>query len=167
MELSDRISSIELAIDNEVRERELYLKKARRSSNPVCRATFEALADEELDHIERLKDLHHALRREGRWPDNLKLTVKDSRIGEVVSNYTDRYREVFETDPEALRTVRTAIETEDRSAKFYLKIRDQVEDLKEKDFFHKLAKVELEHCRALKSTEQLLTDPEVWLRLKD
>jgi rubrerythrin len=167
LDLHDRLSSIEVAIENEVRERELYLKKALRSSNPVCRATFETLADEELNHIESLKELHKALRREGRWPDNLNLTVRTSRVNEVVSNFINKYREVFENDPETLQTSRAAIEIEDKSTKFYLNIRDRVEDLKEKDFFQDLANVELEHCRALKSTEQHLIDPEVWLRLRE
>lgn len=167
MEVRDRINSIEFAVNNEIREREFYLKNARAANNPVSRATFEALADEELEHIERLKELHQALSREGRWPDDFNLTIRASKTSAILSDFTNRYKEVFETEPEILEAVRTAIESEAESAKFYVRLRDMVENPMEREFFNRLAEVEMDHCRALKNTEQFLADPEVWSRLKN
>ncbi len=166
MDLRERLRSIEQAIENEVEEREFYLRQARASINPVSRATFEALANEELEHIERLKELHRTLSREGRWPDGLVLSLRASKAAAVVSSFTRRYREVFETDREALAAVKRAIEAEERSAAFYSRLREQVADPEEKAFFASLAGIEMEHSRALRDTEQLMADPLVWSRLR-
>jgi rubrerythrin len=167
VEIRDRINSIEFAINNEIREREFYLKNARASVNPVSRATFEVLADEELEHIERLKELHETLSLDGCWPENFNLTIRASRISAVLSDLVNKYKEVFDAEPETLDAIRTAIESEAESAKFYLRLRDMVENPMEREFFGRLAEVEMDHCRALKNTEQFLADPEVWSRLKD
>lgn len=167
MKVQDRLSAIEFAIDNEVREREFYLKNARAATNLVIRATFEALADEELEHIERLKELHLALARGGSWPEDVSLTIRSSRLRAVLADSAKRHKEIFGDVTAILEAIQKSIESEAKSAKFYLRLRDSVESPLEREFFGRLAEVEMDHCRALKNTEQFLNDPEVWRRLKD
>lgn len=167
--MSDKsyIRSIEMALNNEVREREFYLRCARETDNPLGRATFEVLANEELEHIEKLKELHHRLGTEGSWPETLPLTVSESNIEGVLEGFLDHYKEALAGDTGLLDAVRKAIETEAASAEFYLDLREKVESPTEKSFLKLLAAVEMEHCLSLKNTEAYLLDPEGWLEKKE
>lgn len=167
MKVRDRLSAIEFAIDNEVREREFYLKNARAATNLVVRATFEMLADEELEHIERLKELHLALAQGGSWPEGLSLSIRTSRLSSVLADFAKTHKEIFGDESAILEAIQRSIESEAESAKFYLRLRDSVESPTEREFFGCLAEVEMDHCRALKNTEQFINDPEVWRRLKE
>lgn len=157
------IPSIEMAINNEVREREFYLRCARETDNLLGRATFEVLANEELEHIEKLKELHQRLSAEGSWPETLPLTVNESNVEAVLEEFLDHYKEALVGDTSLLDAVRKAIETEAASAEFYLDLRERVENSAEKSFFKLLAAIEMEHCLSLKNTEAYLLDPEGWL----
>ena len=50
MDDSERLSALEVALNNEKREREFYLKNAERTRNEVGRTMFLHIADEELEH---------------------------------------------------------------------------------------------------------------------
>ena len=54
----ERLSALEVALNNETREREFYLKNAERTKNEVGKTMFLHIADEELEHYERLNQLH-------------------------------------------------------------------------------------------------------------
>ena len=64
----DRLQALEVALTNEMREREFYLKNAERTSNPVGKAMFLQIADEELEHYERLKELHDKWQKKEKLP---------------------------------------------------------------------------------------------------
>lgn len=66
MERKDRLNALEIALENETKEREFYLANAERTANPLGKAMFESIAAEELDHYERLKKLHDAWQRMAR-----------------------------------------------------------------------------------------------------
>ena len=52
-----RLNALETALNNEMRERAFYLRHAARTKNPVGRAMFQQIGDEEIEHYERLKEL--------------------------------------------------------------------------------------------------------------
>ncbi len=58
MKEQENLNALEVALTNEMREREFYLKNAERTKNPVGKAMFNQIADEELEHYERLKEVH-------------------------------------------------------------------------------------------------------------
>ena len=47
---NERLNALEIALGNEKREREFYLKHAQRTRNQVGKAMFQQIADEELEH---------------------------------------------------------------------------------------------------------------------
>ncbi len=160
MERRDRIRAIEVAITNEAREQEFYLTNARRTKHPLGRSTFKTLADEELEHLERLRELYHTLSEEGRWPETVPLTVGRTNIQEVLDAAGAGKGETPASDDDDLAAIRKATEFEAQGAQFYLELRDQVEDPKEKAFFELLARIEREHYLALKAVEEALSGPQ-------
>ncbi len=159
-----RLDALEVALTTEMREREFYLKHAQRTKNPVGKAMFQQIGDEELEHYERLKQLHGEWTKAGKWPESLPLVVNNTIIKDVLVGVLKAVDEKAESDTNDLEAVRTAIDFEEKGTKYYADLRDQATDQKEKAFFDLLSKIEREHYLSLKEAEEYLVDPMSWFR---
>ena len=164
MKEKERLSALEVALNNETREREFYLKNAKRSKNPLGKAMFQQIGDDELEHYERLKQLHQKWTKQEKWPGTVPLKVKDTIVKDVLLDFLKKVDKTAKSDADDLQAVRTAIDFEAKGAKYYAQLRDDVSDPKEKQFFDLLSRIENEHYLSLKDTEEYLTDPTSWYR---
>jgi rubrerythrin len=162
MKEKENLNALEVALNNEMREREFYLKNAERTKNSIGKAMFNQIADEELEHYERLKELHEKWEKEEKWPETVPLKVKDTIVKDVLRESVKNVDTMPERDDDDLKAIQTAIDFESKGASRYAKLRDDVSDPKEKEFFNLLAKIEHEHYLSLKDTEEYLTDPSSW-----
>lgn len=164
MDEKERLNALEVALNNEVREREFYLKNAKRTKNPLGKKMFQQIGDEELEHYERLKQLHERWEKQEKWPETVPLKVKDTVVKDVLVDLVQKVKEMPEGDDDDLQAVRTAIDFEAKGAKYYADLRDTVSDPREKEFFDLLSRIENEHYLSLKDTEEYFTDPASWYR---
>jgi rubrerythrin len=164
MNQKDRLNALEVALNNEMREREFYLKNAKRSRNPLGKAMFQQIGDDELEHYERLKQLQQKWSKQEKWPGTVPLKVKDTIVKNVLIDFLKKVDKTAKGDADDLDAVRTAIDFEAKGAKYYAQLRDDVSDPKEKQFFDLLSRIENEHYLSLKDTEEYLTDPTSWYR---
>ncbi len=164
MNEKDRLNALEVALNNEMRERDFYLKHARRTKNPLGKKMFEQIADDELEHYERLKELHKKWSKEERWPETVPLKVKETVVKDILVDFVKKVDENAKGDPDDLEAIRTAIDFEAKGTKYYGELRDQLTNPKEKEFFDLLSRIENEHYLSLKDTEEYLTDPASWYR---
>jgi rubrerythrin len=164
MKEKDRLNALEVALNNEMRERAFYLKSAKRTKNPLGKSMFKQIGDEELEHYERLKQLHQKWSKQERWPETVPLKVKDTIVKDVLLDFIKKVDKSAKGDSDDLEAVRTALDFEAKGAKYYAGIRDSISDPKEKHFFDLLSKIENEHYLSLKDTEEYLTDPVSWYR---
>ena len=164
MDTQGRIDALQVALTNEMREREFYLKNAQRTKNPVGKRMFQQIGDEELEHYERLKQLHTEWTKAGRWPESLPLLVSKTVVKDVLLGVLKSVDTGAEKDATDLEAIRTAIEFEEKGTNYYENLRDQVTDRKEKAFFDLLSKIEREHYLSLKEAEEYLIDPMSWFR---
>jgi rubrerythrin len=162
MKDKERLNALELALNNEKREREFYLKNAERTKNPLGKAMFQQIADEELEHYERLKELHAKWEKNEAWPETVPLKVTHTVVKDVLKDMMEKADKMPEGDNDDLAALETAIDFEAEGATFYARLRDKVTDPKEKEFFNLLADMEHEHFVSLKDTQELLTDPAAW-----
>jgi len=162
MKETENLNALEVALNNEMREREFYLKNAERTKNSIGKAMFNQIADEELEHYERLKEVHERWERNEKWPETVPLKVKDTIVKDVLKESVKNVDKMPERDNDDLKAIQTAIDFESKGASRYAKLRDDVSDPKEKEFFNLLAKIEHEHYLSLKDTEEYLTDPSSW-----
>jgi rubrerythrin len=162
MDEKERLEAIEVALNNEMGEREFYLKNAERTSNPLGKAMFKQIADEELEHYERLKELQKKWQASEKWPETVPLRVKDTAIKDVMKDVLAKIDEKARGDDDDITAIKTAIDFEAKGASFYAKLRDGVSDDKEKEFFNLLANIEHEHYMSLKETEEFFTNPAAW-----
>jgi rubrerythrin len=159
----ERLNALEVALNNEMREREFYLKNAKRTKNLLGKKMFQQIGDDELEHYERLKQLHQKWAKQEKWPETVPLKVKDTVVKDILVEFLKKADET-KGDSDDLEAVRTAIDFEAKGAKFYAEIRDSVTNPKEKEFFNLLSKMENEHYLSLKDTEEYFIDPASWYR---
>ncbi|MBN2231554.1 MAG: ferritin family protein [Deltaproteobacteria bacterium] len=161
---TDRLNALDVALDNEMSEREFYLKHAERTTSPVGRAMFRQLADEEQEHYERLGALHAAWEKDGRWPETVPLKVSDTIVGDTLKKVLAEVDRQPTADDDDLAAVREAIAFEARGVAHYGRLRDASTDPREYDFFALLANIENEHLASLRETEEFFLDPAAWYR---
>ncbi len=164
MNEKDRLNALEVALNNETREREFYLKHAKRTKNPLGKRMFQQIGDDELEHYERLRQLHQKWSKQERWPETVPLKVRDTVVKDVLLDFVKKVDMSAKGDANDLEAVRTALDFEAKGAKFYAELRDSVVDPREKEFFDLLSKMENEHYLSLKDTEEYFIDPASWYR---
>ncbi len=164
MNEKDRLNALEVALNNETREREFYLKHAKRTKNALGKRMFQQIGDDELEHYERLKQLHQKWAKQEKWPETVPLQVRDTIVKDILLDFVKKVDVTAKGDSDDLEAVRTAIAFEAKGAKYYAELRDSVTDPKEKQFFDLLSKMENEHYLSLKDTEEYFIDPASWYR---
>jgi rubrerythrin len=164
--MEERLNALETALQNEMNERSFYLKNAERTSNPLGKAMFLQIAEEELEHYERLSQLAERWKKDQKWPETLPLKVKDTAVRSVFGKATKGIARTG-ADDDDLKAVRVAIEFEAKGAQLYADLRDKSVDPKEKAFFALLATVEHEHFASLKDTEEFFVNPAGWFQKRE
>lgn len=162
MDRKEQVDALEVALSNEMKEREFYLKNADRTANELGKAMFRQLADDEREHYERLKEIREVWKKQEKWPDTVPLRVNETIVKDILNDVLEKAAKMPKGDDDDLDAVRTALDFEARGAQFYAKLRDEVSDPKEKKFFDLLASIENEHYQSLRDTEEFFIDPESW-----
>jgi rubrerythrin len=162
--MKENLNALQVALNNEKKEHDFYLKNAARTTNPVGKAMFQQIAGEEMEHYERLKQISENWEKQQRWPDTVPLKVKETDVRNVLKEAAQKAPKTAKGDADDLQAIRVAIEFEANGAEYYARLRDRVSDPKEKAFFNLLADIEHEHYVSLKDTEEYLTDPVSWFR---
>lgn len=162
--MTERLNALEIALENEMKEKKFYLTHAEKTRNPVGKAMFQHIASEEDEHYERLKELQAKWEKQQKWPASLPLKVKDTTVRDILNDMIKKTAALPEVEADDLEAIRTAIQFEARGTEFYAKLRDNSTDTKEKAFFNLLSSIEHEHYASLKDTEQYFVNPAAWFR---
>lgn len=165
--MKNRLNALEVALANEMKEHEFYLKNAERTDNPAGKAMFAQIAAEELEHYQRLKQLNETWSKQQKWPETVPLKVKETNVSAILKDMVKKASQMPKGDADDLKAIRTAIDFEANGAVFYAKLRDDCTDPGEKKFFNLLADIEHEHYVSLKDAEELMTDPVSWYQNRE
>jgi rubrerythrin len=163
----DRIKALEVALNNESRERDFYLKHADRTSNSFGKLMFQSIAKDEDEHYKKILDLHGKLKEEGKWPETIPIKVKGTDMKKKKKKVVESVDTSTEADTDDMEAVQIAIDFETRGEKCYSDLRDSVENPIEKEFYDVLATMEREHRLSLEDTLDYFKDPEGWYRMKE
>ncbi|MBP9020283.1 MAG: ferritin family protein [Syntrophobacterales bacterium] len=163
----NRLGALEVALRNELWERDFYLINAEKTANPAGKAMFRQIADDELEHYERLKQLHEHWAETNKWPESVPLKVRNTTVRDILKDFVTKAENMPKGGVDDLEAVRTALDFEAKGEKYYAELRDGVQDEREKAFFDLLSRMEREHYLSLADLEELMTDPVSWLRRKE
>jgi rubrerythrin len=162
MDEKERLDALEVALNNETKEREFYLKHAERTQNPLGKAMFRRIGDDELEHYQRLKDLHGKWVKQDKWPESVPLTVNNTNIKDILANTIKGIDKNAKADASDLEAIRVAVDFEEKGTRFYQNLRDATTNPREKEFFELLAMIENEHYLSLRDAEEFFTSPDTW-----
>ena len=162
MKTEERIKALDVALENEQRERDFYLQHKEKTVNPLGKSMFDALAADEDEHYQRIGKLHEKLASEGKWPETIPLTVKGTEVKSVLKNVLDSNEKLPPADKDDLEAVKIAIDFETKGVNFYEKLRDGADDKQEREFYAMLASIEREHLLSLQNILGYFQDPEGW-----
>jgi rubrerythrin len=163
----ERIKALEIALANESRERDFYLKHKERTNNHLGRLMFASIAADESEHYNRILELHKRLKEEGKWPETLPLKVKDTDVKAVVQKMGAVSENTPSGDRDDVEAVKIAIDFETKGELFYKNLASEVENPVEKSFYQFLSGIEREHRLSLEDTLEYFQDPAGWYRRKE
>lgn len=162
MDSQQRINALEVALANETREREFYLKNAERTKDPVGKAMFQRIAQDEVEHYERLKELHAQWKLQNKWPETVPSTVNKTNVREILVDALKKLDAPPAWDADDREAVRIAAEFEEKGVIFYKELAEASLDDREKDFFGLLSSIEYEHYLSLRDAEEYFENPAAW-----
>lgn len=162
MDEKERLNALEVALNNEMKEREFYLRNADRTNNPLGKAMFKRIAEDEVEHYERLKQLHAKWKEKDKWPETVPLVVNQTNIRDLLVNTLKNIDKSAQTDAGDLEAIKTAAAFEEKGVKFYKDLAASSTDMREKDFFALLSMIEYEHFMSLRDAEEYFENPAAW-----
>jgi rubrerythrin len=161
---SDEINKevLSAAIKFEEDGRNLYLECIKKTGHPWGKSLFQSLADDELKHIERLKEVFNTLAVSQKYAEETMPLAAEKQwknIFEKAKSKIDKVVKASTTDIEALKM---GMDFEERGIKYYQKLSEESKNQLEKKFYQILAQEEKSHFLILKDSHELLTDPSSW-----
>ena len=158
----ERINALEVALNNEVRERDFYLKNAARTNNSAGKAMFARIAEDEAEHYERLKRLHEEWAVSGRWPEAVPLIINQTNVRTILLNMLKNVEGAEICDADDREAIRIAAQFEEKGVIFYKNLAVSSTDEHERAFFQLLSSIEYEHYLSLRDAEEYFDNPAAW-----
>jgi rubrerythrin len=160
--MKNEFKSIDLALDNEIHERNFYLLHGSKATNPVAKGMFARIAEDEQEHFERLQKIHGELSAKGKWPEYITSDSSDTVVMQHLFNIAQSTGDTSPVDPDERDALRVAIDFETKGYTLYENLSTGAESPEEKFFFARMAAMELEHFLSLRETLLYLEDPAQW-----
>ena len=143
------------AIQFETDGRAFFLEAAAKTSDFFGKIIFTSLADEELDHIERIHAINRSLRDHGTWPPDEGRDERGDR--NVFEEARDRLDQTIRDRTDDLEAVKLGMDLEKRGIEFYSELASKATDPREIAFYQRLATEEKRHLEILENTWRTLT----------
>ena len=106
----ERIKALEVALNNELRERDFYLKHKERTINPIGKLMFASIASDEDEHYRRIQELQKKLSRDGKWPETIPLVVKGTEVKAIIQKLVDSVDTSSKADLDDMKAVKIAVD---------------------------------------------------------
>lgn len=148
--------AFQTALDFEQKGHKIYEEIANKTKNPIVAKTFRYLANQELIHIEEIKEYIEKLNnghKVGLRGDKLKETQKFFNIT------IKEFKKKTELSRDDLKAHETALELEQKSYDFYKKQYDRTKDKELKKFFKWLMEQENTHYELIQKAYEYIKNP--------
>lgn len=165
--MEERLKALELAMELEEDGKKFYTDASEKATSTFAKDMFGSLAKDEDVHLAKVQEIYDKLKKERAWPRRV------TSVGDVV-----KIKAVFPTDAkdldmteeeisESVNVLKTGIEMEEKSIKFYNELADKAADPFEVRFFIALAHEERGHYLTLWDYREYLEDPAGWFSMKE
>jgi rubrerythrin len=156
------------AQEMEEKGRAFYEKALAISENPLGKEIFRLLIDDEIVHLERIRNISDSLTKDKGWTEDWKALQCGYRdLGQVFRDLAARENKAELINSSDLEALKLAHDFELRSVEFYESQLPRATDPLEQAFLVQMIVEEKAHYRALQDTTYYLTDPEGWFIEKE
>jgi rubrerythrin len=153
---------LELALKMEKDGRDFYLKAGNKGRNELGQRLFRSLADAELEHMEKIKQIHAALMGATSWPEGETSFVKGKLPHTIFAEALDNLGRLVKVTSDELQALRTGMDLENKSLLFYLGRSGEATSSSERQFYQALVAEERGHYLLLFDSYEYLLDPQAY-----
>ncbi len=148
------LAALEMAIQTEIDGYTFYQRFSQRTEDPGARAMFERLAQDEVMHLELLRNAKAMLEEEGRWLEFKGLEREVVEGAPIFSR--ERVEQNLVAYTSDLSALRMAYLIEKDAVDFYSHAAEQTEDPDGKRMFQELTRMEQGHLELLRGEYEFL-----------
>jgi len=168
--MANVIEAMKIALEMERKGYQLYTEAAAKTNNKLGKATLEAIAAKEIDHIKNI-EAYCQKPAEGVLTIRTNLREISHRekidyIRDIIDKTGAQLEELIKADSNLLEIYKLAMDLERESYDFYQKLKEETDEKATdlKDFLGFLMKEENNHYEILQETLQYLDHPGDWFR---
>jgi rubrerythrin len=146
-----------MALENEQKGMKMYEGFARKAKNEVTKRTFRFLADEEVKHIDRIKEFA----KTGKMKIKL-IPITEIKVKTIFRMSVSHFSKKVKTGTTDIGAHKLGMELEEKSYYLYENMAKATKDRKAKEFFRFLMKEESLHYDLIRNAFDFISDPESW-----
>jgi rubrerythrin len=158
---------LKIALEMEDEGYRTYIAGAKSIKNSLGKRMLERLAQDEISHMKRIKEVYEVLEGKKDW-DIININSTEESV--TFQNIFNRLRENLKQSAEELgshavddeEVIETAINLENHARFYYAESAKKAKETKVKEFLEILAKEEDGHYQALRNMNNFMTDPANW-----
>ncbi|MCL7454829.1 MAG: ferritin family protein [Anaerolineae bacterium] len=155
-ELDSALAALEMGIQTEIDGYNFYTQFAARTQNAEAKEMFERLAQDEVMHLELLRNNRRMLQDSGQWPEHAVLEFPGRKGAPIFSG--ERVTKNIVDHTSDLSALRLAYLIEKDAVDFYRRAAGEMEDANGQRMFRDLARWEQGHLDMLESEYRSLLD---------
>lgn len=129
--------------------RDFYLRAAERAANPMARAVFLALAEDEKEHVRRVREIYEELKDKPGWPDVSAMVARHSGVVDAFEQAAASLEASNIADATVEEALRTAVDMEKKGLAFYRDRLGKSSCEAEAQFYRRLVAEEEIHLRTV------------------
>lgn len=166
--MKNTMEAMKIALDMEKRGYRLYTEAAAKTNNRLGKATLEAIAAKEIDHLRNIEN--YCQRSSGALGEikrnlmEIKHRDKIDYVRSIIDKIGAELEEKIKANADLIETYNVAMDLERESYNFYQKLREEAEEVDLKEFLEFLMKEENNHYELFQETLQYLDHPGDWFR---
>ncbi len=154
-ELDATLAALQMAIQTELDGFSFYQKFAERTDDRNARAMFERLAQDEIMHLELLRNTKATLEDSGKWVEYKGASLEPVRAAPIFSR--ERVEQNVVTFTSDLSALRVAYLIERDAVDFYSRAARETDDPNGQRMFNDLAQMERSHLALLEGEYRFLS----------
>ena len=155
------------ALEMEEKGRKYYEEAVKTCRNEMGRDVFKLLADYEVQHARRIREIYDSLKGGQTWTGEVAEFEPVRDLGQVFRRLAKEQKEHIKADTGDVEALEVGIQFESASVKFYQDHLNTGDDPTEKRFLEHMVEEERAHLNLLSDMRQYYTDPESWFMEKE
>ena len=153
-DLDTVLTALQMAIQTEIDGFNFYQRFSERTEDPDARAMFERLAQDEVMHLELLRNTRDMLKESGQWTEYKGLPIELVEGSPIFSR--ERVEQNIVAYSSDLSALRMAYLIEKDAVDFYTRAAQETSDPNGKRMFLDLVEMELGHLKLLEGEYNFL-----------